>query len=108
MDTEQNLEKPTVAKVWDALYFVEDPEFRVNVVDMGLVYGVEVDEEAIRIRYTLTTPDCPYGEQLFGAIVFEMRQRFDVDRVVATTVWEPLWHPSMMTEVAKLELGYPI
>ncbi len=92
----------------DALKNVEDPEIGMNVVDLGLVYSLDWDEEAgdVHIDLTLTTPGCPYGPELIRQIKRELRSLKEVYDVEVELVWQPLWHPSMMSDYAKDELGY--
>ena len=95
----------TEDRIVEALKTVFDPEIPVNIYEMGLIYEVEVDDNAARIVMTLTSPMCPVAESL----------PIDVERVVAEIdgiasvnvdlVWDPPWDPDMMSEAAKLELG---
>lgn len=94
--------------VLDALKNVDDPEIRMNIVDLGLVYGVDLDEEEGRVRVdlTLTSPGCPLGPEIIREIKRELRRFEDILDVDVDLVWSPLWHPSMMSDHAKDELGY--
>ena len=94
--------------VLDALKNVEDPELDMNIVDLGLVYGVELDDAKghVHIDLTLTSPGCPLGPEIIRDIKMEVQEVEDVLRVDVDLVWSPLWHPSMMSELAKDELGY--
>jgi metal-sulfur cluster biosynthetic enzyme len=97
---------PTREAVFDALRHVLDPELGINVVDLGLVYEVEVDDGSVRIEYTLTTMGCPIGpliEQQMSAFVSGVP---GVKDVVAEMVLRPAWSPEMMSEEAKAALGY--
>ena len=93
-------------RVIEALRTVYDPEIPVNIFELGLIYKVDIeDDNKVRIDMTLTSPHCPVAEILPE----EVRQRvFAVDGVTdaeVDVVWEPPWHPGMMTEEAQLELG---
>lgn len=92
----------------EALHRVEDPELGMNIVDLGLVYGLVLDDEAqeVRIDLTLTSPGCPFGPELIRAIKRELGALDPGMAVDVDLVWKPLWHPSMMSEFAKDELGY--
>jgi metal-sulfur cluster biosynthetic enzyme len=92
----------------EALYRVEDPELGMNIVDLGLVYGLVLDDEAqeVRIDLTLTSPGCPFGPELIRAIKRELEALDPGMAVDVDLVWKPLWNPSMMSEFAKDELGY--
>jgi metal-sulfur cluster biosynthetic enzyme len=92
--------------VIDALSNVIDPELGLDFVELGLVYGVEIDGGTVNITFTLTTPACPIGPQ-----VSEQMQEFvgeieGVDEVVPTMVFNPPWTPDRMSEDAKFALGY--
>lgn len=96
----------TPEAVLDALREVVDPEIGVNVVDLGLVYGVEVQDGVVRVRMTMTSPACPLGSYLAG----EARERIlaHVPGAVAVDValvWEPPWDPGMMSDAARRQLG---
>ena len=96
------------SEIIDALGDVEDPEIGMNIVDLGLVYGVDWDEETGRahVELTLTSPGCPLGPQIMGDIRKALGWFDDVLEVRVDLVWKPLWHPSMMSDYAKDELGY--
>lgn len=91
-----------------ALKNVDDPEIGMNIVDLGLVYGVDWDDDKghVHVDLTLTSPGCPLGPEIIRNIKRELR---DIDEVLdaeVDLVWSPLWHPSMMSDYAKDELGY--
>lgn len=94
--------------VLEALKSVEDPELDMNIVDLGLVYGVDLDDAQghVHVDLTLTSPGCPLGPEIIRDIKMELQEIDDVLRVDVDLVWSPLWHPSMMSEFAKDELGY--
>ena len=86
---------------------VHDPEFGVDIVNLGLIYGIEYDEEKNvgRIKVTMTTPTCPYAAQ----ILMEMQQKLseieEIEEIHVELVWEPPWNPEMMSDEAKAMLG---
>ena len=93
-------------EILEALTNVIDPELGLDFVELGLVYGVEVDGGTVHITYTLTTPACPIGPQ-----VAEQMQEFvgeieGVEEVVPSMVFTPAWTPDKMSEDAKFALGY--
>ena len=92
----------------EALQNVEDPEIGMNIVDLGLIYGVHWDEEEgdVHVDLTLTSPGCPLGPEIIRDIKRALRRFDDIYDVDVELVWKPLWHPSMMSEYAKDELGY--
>ena len=92
--------------VIDALTNVIDPELGLDFVELGLVYGVEIDGGKVSVTFTLTTPACPIGPQ-----VSEQMQEFvgevpGVEEVVPNMVFTPAWTPDKMSEDAKFALGY--
>jgi metal-sulfur cluster biosynthetic enzyme len=91
-----------------ALEHVEDPELGMNIVDLGLVYGVDWNDDKgdVHIDLTLTSPGCPFGPELIREIKRELRAIDEVMAVDVDLVWSPLWHPRMMSDYAKDELGY--
>ena len=96
----------TVEQVEEALENVIDPELGLDVMELGLVYGVELDDSEVYVTYTLTTPGCPIGPQ-----VDEQMREFvgELDGVTAVhpkLVFTPPWTPEMMSEEAKFALGY--
>ena len=97
----------TTEEITEALKQVYDPELSVNVVDLGLVYGTEIDEDGnVRVTMTLTSPGCPIGPMV-GEMVQDALAPLDgVKQVDVDVVWTPPWRPEMMSEDAKLELGY--
>jgi metal-sulfur cluster biosynthetic enzyme len=90
-----------------ALYEVYDPELGVNVVDLGLVYGVEVDGRQVRVTMTLTTPGCPLHDSIATAVEEAVRTYAPVVQdVVVDLVWDPPWGPEMITPAGRRELGW--
>ena len=86
---------------------VYDPEIPVNVYDLGLIYKVDIDEEKnVRIDMTLTAPELSGGRFHIGRCPYEGRSVDGVNNVEVNLVFEPEWDKDMMTEEAKLELGF--
>jgi metal-sulfur cluster biosynthetic enzyme len=98
----------TKAEIVAALKNVEDPEMGINIVDLGLVYGLDWDEELgeVFVELTLTSPGCPLGPEIMRDIKRELRALDYVNDADVVLVWRPLWNPVMMSEEAKEELGY--
>lgn len=96
------------SEVLSALKNVDDPEIGMNIVDLGLIYGVDFDDERgqVHVDLTLTSPGCPLGPEIIREIKRELRSLDEVLGVDVDLVWSPLWHPSMMSDFAKDELGY--
>src|SRR5438270_7227093 len=82
---------------------VIDPEIGVNVVDLGLVYQIDVKESVAGVTMTLTTPACPLGPYIDQEVRTAIADVPGVDDVLVNLVWQPPWDPSKMSEDAKLE-----
>jgi metal-sulfur cluster biosynthetic enzyme len=93
--------------VREALREVIDPELGVNVVDLGLIYGIAVDGQRVRVTMTLTTPGCPLHDTITEAVNEAVPFYIPgVESVDVNLVWDPPWSPEMMTEVGKQEIGW--
>lgn len=95
------------AQVIEALRTCFDPEIPVNIYELGLIYGIQVDPTgAVGIRMTLTSPNCPAA----GSLPVEVRDKAQaipgVTAVKVDVVWDPPWDQTRMSEAAKLELGF--
>lgn len=96
---------PTAGQVRAVLRGVMDPELGINVVDLGLVYGVRVEGDRIRVEMTLTTAACPLAAALPAQVEQVLREEFADHEVDVTLVWEPHWMPEMMSEDVRRQLG---
>jgi Predicted metal-sulfur cluster biosynthetic enzyme len=86
---------------------VYDPEIPVNVYDLGLIYNIEVDEwKNVAITMTLTAPGCPLADFIVEDVRMKVEGIEEVKHVDVNLVWEPEWNKDMMSEEAKLELGF--
>lgn len=97
-------------KVWNALSSVYDPEIPVDIVNLGLVYSVEVIEQkeggaCVNVRMTLTAPGCGMGPHLMAEAEAGIAALEGVSEVNVDFVWDPPWNQDMMTEEAKMQLG---
>ncbi len=91
----------------DNLKEVYDPEIPVNVYDLGLIYNVDVDENnTASIIMTLTAPGCPVADMLVEEITEAARSVDTIENVNVELTFEPPWEKSMMSEEARLELGF--
>ena len=89
-----------------ALKDIFDPEIPVNIYDLGLIYGVEVDPEgAVVVTMTLTTPHCPVAESMPGEVELRVGAVPGVRDCEVNLVWDPPWDPAKMSDEARLELG---
>ena len=97
-----------IAEIYEALHNVYDPELGVNIVDLGLVYNVDLREDGfVTITMTLTTPGCPLHDSLTAAVDEAVRVFVpSVEDVAVNLVWEPAWSPEMITEAGRDELGW--
>jgi metal-sulfur cluster biosynthetic enzyme len=87
---------------------VHDPEIGLNIVDLGLVYDIQVqDSKIVDIKMTLTSPGCPVGPQLISGVQTYVHRAYpDLDEINVHVVWTPMWSPEMMTQEAKDQLGF--
>ncbi|HEU5376233.1 MAG TPA: metal-sulfur cluster assembly factor [Ktedonobacteraceae bacterium] len=96
----------TKQAIRQALYQVYDPELGVNIMDLGLVYDVDVNEEGfVNLTMTLTTPGCPMHEALGDGVGAALQSIPGLTGGEITLVWEPRWTPEMMTEAGRRQLG---
>lgn len=103
METKERIK----ADVIDTLKTIYDPEIPVNIYELGMIYTAEVDDEGnVKIRMTLTTPACPVAGSLPGQVKERIEQVYGVKSVDLELVWDPPWSMDMMSEEAKLTLGY--
>lgn len=92
-------------KVWELLKTCFDPEIPINIVDLGLVYECKISDNTVEIKMTLTAPGCGMGPVLMAEIEQKIRAIREVTDVKVDLVFDPPWNRSMMTDVAKLQLG---
>jgi metal-sulfur cluster biosynthetic enzyme len=97
---------PTIEEVNDALSNVIDPELGLDFVELGLIYGVEVDAGDVHVTFTLTSPACPIGPQVSEQIEEFVSELDGVESVESSMVFTPPWTPDRMSEDAKFALGY--
>lgn len=96
-------------QVFNALRSVYDPEIPVNIVDLGLIYGVTIDSSGeAHIRMTLTAPSCPVAGILPGQVEAAARAVPGITDVKMELVWDPPWDRSRMSDAAKIELGFDL
>ena len=93
----------TEITLWDALRGVIDPELGCNIVDLGLVYHIAIIGTKVRVTMTLTTPGCPMHESLCRGVQMALLNLEGVENVEVELVWDPPWHPSMMTEAGRAQ-----
>jgi metal-sulfur cluster biosynthetic enzyme len=97
---------PSADEVEEALTNVIDPELGLDFVELGLIYGIEVDGGDVRVTFTLTSPGCPIGPQVSEQIEEFVSELDDVESVSSDMVFTPAWTPDRMSEDAKFALGF--
>ena len=96
----------TGEEIREQLRIVYDPELGVNIVDLGLVYDIQLDQDKVTVIMTLTTPGCPMHDTIKGGTERVLRNIPGIKEVDVQIVWEPQWSPAMMSQDAKEQLGY--
>ena len=104
--TPQHDEALTEEDVFEALEEVIDPELGLDFVELGLIYGVEIDGGKVHVTFTLTTPACPIGPQVTEQMIEFVGELDDVTEVNPKMVFTPPWSPERMSEDAKFALGF--
>lgn len=98
---------PLYEPVIEACRTVYDPEIPVNIYDLGLVYTIDIDtESAVRITMTLTAPGCPVAGEMPGWVADAVNAVPGIKQVDVDLTWEPQWGMDMMSDEARLELGF--
>lgn len=97
---------PTAEAVREALRGVKDPELNLNIIDLGLVYDVDVEDGNVSIRMTLTSPGCPAGPMIMNDIHKTIRPLEGVKDVDIEIVWEPYWTPERIDPKIRAMMGF--
>ena len=92
-------------KVISEIKKIYDPEIPVNIYELGLIYDISIENHDVKIKMTLTTPNCPVAESLPKEVKDSIKEIKEVNDVSLDLVWDPPWDKSMMSEAAKLELN---
>lgn len=95
----------TEENVMNTLRSVIDPEIGLNIVDLGLVYDIIIEEAMITVTMTLTTPGCPMHSSITGWVENQVKLLEPGYEVFVNLVWEPAWTPEKMSDEAKQSLG---
>lgn len=94
--------------VHDILAAIPDPELGISIVDLGLIYGIEIIGGKVTVEMTMTTPACPLHAHLRQAIQDAIQAHLpEVESVNVVLVWDPPWHPMRMSLEARRRLGWP-
>ena len=96
----------TVDQVKATLRRVKDPELNLNIVDLGLVYDINVDGAAVSIDMSLTSPGCPSGPEIMTDAEQHLRAMPGVESVAVNLVWDPLWSPERIEPRIRAYLGF--
>lgn len=97
---------PTVDQVKMALRRVKDPDLNLNIIDLGLVYDIAVEDRMVKVDMSLTSPACPSGPQLMGDTERAARAVPGVADVTVNLVWSPLWSPDRIEPRVRAYLGF--
>ena len=101
------LDTPDHDAVLSAISTVMDPEAGMNVVDLGLIYGVDIDGDKVMVTMTMTTPTCPVGDYLRAAVRDAVRDRFPALSLVDVELtFDPPWTPDKMSDAARAKFGW--
>ncbi|MDR1881421.1 MAG: iron-sulfur cluster assembly protein [Prevotella sp.] len=94
-------------KIVNMLKTVYDPEIPVNIYDLGLIYEVEADDDKnVTVTMTLTAPNCPAADFILEDVRYKIESVPEVNNVIVNLTFEPQWNKDMLSEEAKLELGF--
>lgn len=96
---------PDQEAVYEVLKQIYDPEVGINIVDMGLIYGVEIGDNKVDVIMTLTSPACPAGPQILTQVDSKVKEMTGIEDVDIRVVWTPPWSPDMLSEEARDQLG---
>ncbi len=99
-------DKPEKQKIEEIIKTVFDPEIPVNIYELGLIYDIAVSGNDVKILMTLTSPNCPAAQSLPAEVRQKIKALPGVEDIDVEIVWDPPWGPEMMSEAAKLQLGY--
>lgn len=89
-----------------ALRRVKDPDLQLNIMDLGLVYGIHVEGSKVTVDMTLTSPGCPSGPEIMGDAEREIKSLPGVESAVMNLVWAPFWTPEKMEPRVRAYLGF--
>ncbi len=97
---------PSREQIIDALRVVEDPELGMDIVELGLLYDVEVADAKVKVTYSLTSMGCPVGPMIEQEIRETVASMDGVEETEAELTWDPPWSPEKMSDDAKFILGF--
>lgn len=95
-----------IKQVTENLEKVVDPEIGINIVDLGLIYDLQVDNEnTVTVLMTLTAPNCPYGDEIIDGVDYACRKHKEVKDVNINLTFDPPWDPQKISDAAKYYMG---
>lgn len=103
--TSQSAGDLTQEKILEVLSEVYDPEIPIDIVNLGLIYGIDIDGGNVKISMTMTAPGCPASTQIAGESKLMVEELPGVENVDIDIVWDPPWDPSKMSEEAQQSMG---
>ena len=98
---------PTQEEVYEVLRTCYDPEIPINIVDLGLIYDVGVEDDAVHVKMTLTAPGCGMAGMIAGDAQEKLRSLVGVRDASVEVVWDPPWNPTMISPEGRKALGLP-
>lgn len=98
--------KPTKEIIIELLKQVIDPELMVNIVDLGLVYDIKIqdDKKVIQVEMTLTSAGCPLGDMILADVECVLKEQVEGYSIMVYLVWDPVWSPDLLTQAGKSAL----
>jgi metal-sulfur cluster biosynthetic enzyme len=96
---------PEQTLIYEKLKEIYDPEVGINIVDMGLIYSLEIADGKVEITMTLTSPGCPAGPQILSQVDSQVKTVDGIEDVDIKVVWSPPWSPDMLSQEARDQLG---
>ena len=104
-ESESSSSELTQENILKVLSEVYDPEIPIDIVNLGLIYGIDIDGSKVNIRMTMTAPGCPASTQIAGESKMLVEEMPGVESVEIELVWDPPWDPSRMSEEAQQSMG---
>jgi FeS assembly SUF system protein len=102
----ENNKELSETKILDVLSNVYDPEIPIDIVNLGLIYDIQIENDKVEVKMTMTAPGCPASAQITGEAKYLIEEVEGVSEANIEIVWDPPWDPSRMSEDAKQSLGY--
>jgi FeS assembly SUF system protein len=98
---------PSEGAIVDVIKTIFDPEIPVNIYEIGLIYNVGIQPDgAVKVTMTLTSPGCPAAQEIPAEVKNRVESIAGVKSAEVEIVWDPVWTPAMMSDAAKLQLGF--